>query len=97
MNQPALANPDSFSTPSNTTLNVSAPGVLANDTDPENDPLTAIQTSSPAHGALTLNPNGSFTYIPDSGYIGFDQFSYGASDGTHLLHAGLRHAGRRPG
>lgn len=82
VNQPALANPDSFSTPSNTTLNVSAPGVLANDTDPENDPLTAIQTSSPAHGALTLNPNGSFTYIPDSGYIGFDQFSYGASDGT---------------
>src|SRR5262249_11337796 len=30
-----------------------APGVLANDTDPDGDPLTALLVSGPAHGQLT--------------------------------------------
>ena len=61
---------------------MAAPGVLANDTDVENNPLTAIQVSPPAHGILSLNANGSFTYTPVANYNGTDSFTYKANDGT---------------
>lgn len=73
--------PESFSTPMDTTLNVAAPGVLSNDTDVENNSLTASVVQNPTHGSLTLNPDGSFTYIPDTGYVGPDSFTYVANDG----------------
>ena len=56
-------------------------GVLSNDTDQENDPLTAALVSNVAHGFLTLNSNGTFTYIPAAGYTGSDSFVYRANDG----------------
>ncbi len=72
---------DSYTTPVDTALNVSAPGVLANDTDADSDPLTAALVTDVSHGALTLNANGSFTYTPSSGYSGADSFTYKANDG----------------
>ncbi len=39
-------------------------GVLANDSDPEGNILTVKPGSGPAHGALSLNGDGSFTYTP---------------------------------
>src|SRR5262249_55055220 len=59
-----------------------AQGVLENDTDPEDDTLTASVVSNPAHGTLTLNGNGSFTYTPAANYNGPDSFTYVANDGT---------------
>ncbi len=38
--------------------------------------------TSPSHGQLTLNPNGSLTYTPDSNYNGTDTFTYQANDTT---------------
>jgi VCBS repeat-containing protein len=65
-------------------LTVSASdGVLANDTDPENDPLTAIKATDPTNGTLTLNSDGSFTYKPRAGFSGTDSFTYKANDGTN--------------
>ena len=58
--------------------------VLANDTDPQNNPLTAILVSGPSHGSLTLNSNGSFTYSPNPDYNGPDTFTYKASDGSNI-------------
>src|SRR5207248_4986171 len=55
---------DSYSTQKNTPLTMDAPGLLSNDTDPEKNVLTAIKVSDPAHGTVTLNSNGSFTYTP---------------------------------
>ena len=52
---------------------VTAPGVLANDTDVDGDPLTAVLVAGPAHGTLTLNANGSFTYAPTANYNGAGQ------------------------
>jgi hypothetical protein len=71
---------DSYSTPQNTTL---TGNVLTNDigTNPQ-----AILIIRPTHGALLLNPNGTFTYQPAAGYVGADSFIYYACNmGTPLV------------
>ncbi len=57
-------------------------GVLANDTDPDGDPLTAVLVTPPANGTVVLNPDGSFVYTPDADFSGSDSFTYRANDGT---------------
>ena len=49
-----VANGDSYSTSEDTTLTVPALGVLANDTDADLDPLTAVKVTDPANGMLDL-------------------------------------------
>ena len=61
-------------------LTVPAPGVLGNDSDVDSTNLTAAVVSGPSHGALTLNPDGSFTYTPTLLYAGPDSFTYQVSD-----------------
>jgi VCBS repeat-containing protein len=77
-----IAQNDVYSTSIDTPLTISVPGVLANDTDAESDALSASIFSSPAHGSLTLNTDGSFNYAPEAGFTGFDSFTYRANDGT---------------
>src|SRR5204863_4724 len=79
---PVAANDDSYTTPEDTLLTVSAPGVLANDSDVDGDALSAVLVSGPAHGTLTLNGDGSFSYTPALNYNGIDSFTYRASDGS---------------
>ena len=53
--------------------------VLDNDTDPEGDTQmvdAASPLSGPSNGTVTMNPDGTFTYTPNAGYIGTDQFVY---------------------
>jgi len=69
------ASSDHYVTPENTTLFVSSfDGVLADDTDPEGDPLQAVLSSGPSHGSLSLNGDGSVTYIPAANCAGSDSF-----------------------
>ena len=77
-----VANNDSYDFTENTTLTVATPGVLANDTDTAGYTLTAVLVTGPAHGTLTLNPNGGFTYVPATNFSGTDSFTYYASDGA---------------
>ncbi len=79
---PISAGNDSYSTAEETALNVPAPGVLSNDSDPDGDPLTAMLVSGPANGSLTLNPDGSFSYTPNTDFNGDDTFTYAATNGT---------------
>ena len=73
---PPTANPDAYSTGQDTPLTVTAPtGVLANDVGGSGGALTAALVGGPAHGTLTLNPDGSFTYTPTAGYNGPDAFT----------------------
>ncbi len=83
VNDRPIARPDEYALAKNTTLEVDAEsGVLANDEDPEGNPLTAILVTTTVDGTLTLNDDGSFTYVPDLDFAGTDSFTYVASDGT---------------
>jgi hypothetical protein len=44
--------------------------------DADGDAMTAQLVSGPTNGTLTLNPDGSFTYIPNTHYVGRDSFTY---------------------
>jgi hypothetical protein len=76
-NLPVAVN-DSYTVTSDTTLHVdAADGVLANDTGVG---LSVASHTTPADGTLTLNANGSFTYVPNPGYHGTDTFTYSVQD-----------------
>jgi virginiamycin B lyase len=77
---------DTYSTPQDSTLTASAPGVLANDGAPTQRTLTAILSSGPSDGTLAFRQDGSFTYTPTVGFSGTDSFSYYATDG--ILNSG---------
>jgi VCBS repeat-containing protein len=81
-NRAPTATNDAYTVAEDTPLTVAAPGVLANDTDPDGDTLSAALASGPSHGTLTLNANGSFTYTPDADFNGSDSFTYRAGDGN---------------
>jgi hypothetical protein len=49
--------------------------------DPDGDAITAQLVSGPTNGTLTLNPDGTFTYTPNTHYVGPDSFTYTWSDG----------------
>lgn len=55
--------------------------VLANDLDPDADPLTAELVTDVSAGSLALATDGTWTYTPDAGYVGPDSFTYRAFDG----------------
>src|SRR6185295_10057103 len=81
-NRPPVAVADSYTLGKNNPLIVAGPGVLGNDSDPDGDTLSTVKITDPAHGTVSLNANGGFTYTPASNYFGADSFSYQASDGT---------------
>ncbi|PLW81579.1 hypothetical protein CWI75_15230 [Kineobactrum sediminis] len=77
-NSPPVAQDDSYG------VDYQGKNVLANDTDIDEDPLTAILVTQPELGTVTLNSDGTFTYTPNTGASGNDVFTYQASDGTDL-------------
>ncbi len=76
---------DTYATEPGVALTVAAAqGVLANDTDPEANALTAVLVAGPTAGtgSVSLNSNGSFTYTPPAVYSGTATFTYRANDGS---------------
>jgi YD repeat-containing protein len=61
----------------------------ANDGDADGDALSIGALSAPAHGAVTLNNDGTVTYTPTGGYVGPDSFTYVLSDGRGGAVTGL--------
>jgi T5SS/PEP-CTERM-associated repeat protein/VCBS repeat-containing protein len=81
-NLPPAARDDAYAVDEDATLTVpAATGVLANDSDTVSPSLTASLMEAPRHGALTLNPDGSFIYTPAENFAGTDSFTYRANDG----------------
>lgn len=50
-------------------------------TDADNDPLSFAVGSGPSQGVLSLRPDGSFSYRPNSRFTGEDSFSFTVNDG----------------
>ncbi|HEU4867714.1 MAG TPA: Ig-like domain-containing protein, partial [Actinomycetota bacterium] len=98
VNDPPTAVDDTGTTDEDTSLNVAAPGVLANDTDVDpGDTKTVVAlngsgtlTGSTAEGGnVTINANGSYTYTPpaafqalSTGQSDTDSFQYTMADGA---------------
>jgi hypothetical protein len=90
VNQLPVAAADAYSTSEDTTLSVSAPGLLSNDTDADGDTFTVSNVNgSTANvgaaialtgGSLTVNANGSFTFVPTANWNGTQTFTYNVKD-----------------
>jgi parallel beta-helix repeat protein/VCBS repeat-containing protein len=82
VNDPPNVVNDNYSVAEDASLVISAPGVLGNDTDVDGpSPLTVSSNTTPLHGSLVINSDGSFTYTPVADYNGPDSFTYTATDG----------------
>ena len=84
-NDPPIASDDSYTALEDILLDVRAhSGVLRNDADPEGRSLTVSRVVDDVdHGTLTLNADGSFTYLNTPDYYGLDSFVYEVSDGIN--------------
>ena len=68
---------DTYTVEAGKTLIIDAAhGVLANDVDPDGDPLTFEWWNGPSYGTMVKNPDGSFSYTPNPGFIGEDGANY---------------------
>ncbi len=82
-----LAFADTYTTPKNTPLNTSAPGVLANDTGtpaPTVSQLNGSPTltgSTTGGGTVTIFADGHFNYSPNPTFEGADTFTYTVTNG----------------
>lgn len=79
LNLPPVANSDVFT---RTPTGSATGNVLINDKDPEGGILTinTTPTVGPTNGTVVINPDGTFTYTPNPGYTGPDQFVYEICD-----------------
>ena len=82
-NQPPVATNDSgFSTTQDTALSIPASALLANDTDPNGDPLSITGVSAPSQGTVTYNSAAqAVNFTPTAGYTGPAGFTYAITDG----------------
>src|SRR5262249_43518905 len=73
---------DSGTTREDAPLNVPAQGILGNDTKATSRTLSAVLAARPAHGTVSVQGSGAYTYTPGASYFGPDSFTYTVSDGT---------------
>ncbi len=71
---------DHLSTAYGAPLAVSVASLLANDTDPDGDPLTLTGVSAAQHGTVSLS-GGQVIFTPYVGFVGAAAFSYAVDDG----------------
>lgn len=75
-NQPPAAGDDEALTARNRAVTID---VLANDSDPNNDPISLVSVSDPAHGTAVID-SGKVVYTPDLDFLGSDSFTYVVQD-----------------
>src|SRR5690606_33655955 len=79
---PVAQNDSGFSTVQNTALQISASALLANDTEPNGDPLMITGVSGASNGTVSFNAQtNTITFTPANNYTGAAGFTYAISDG----------------
>jgi hypothetical protein len=78
VNDPPMAADDGAITDEDTPVIID---VAANDSDPEDDPLTVMSVTDPPHGTVMDLGGGLLKYTPDANFTGADSFTYTVSDG----------------
>lgn len=80
-NSPPNAGPDSIRVPKNSTTYTFNP--RSNDSDPNSDTLTITAKTNGGYGTVSIEGSGTqLKYIPTTGYVGRDSFTYTISDGN---------------
>ncbi|MFE3835667.1 Hint domain-containing protein [Pseudogemmobacter sonorensis] len=79
VNDDPVANPDSATTTQGTAVVIP---VLANDTDVDGDTLSILGTPTSPDGTVTVNGDGTLTFVPNPGFTGETTFTYEISDGN---------------
>ena len=77
VNDTPVALDAAFSTPEDVALQ----GRLPQASDADGDAVVYAKASDPSHGSVTVEPDGSFTYVPAADYHGGDSFRFEVSDG----------------
>ena len=77
VNDAPKANDSSITANENTAVNGTVTG-----SDIDGDGLTFALVTAPSHGKVVLNSNGSYTYTPNTDYIGNDTFTFVSNDGA---------------
>jgi VCBS repeat-containing protein len=81
VNDAPLTGADSFSTPQGEVLHIAIADLLANDSDPEGNPLAVTGVSHAAGGTVSI-VNGEVAFTPATGFSGAGSFLYTVSDGN---------------
>lgn len=79
VNDAPVANNDTASTPEDASVKIP---VLGNDSDVDGDTISVSSTTSPSHGSVVVNQDGTITYTPNANYNGVDSFQYTITDGN---------------
>jgi hypothetical protein len=74
---------DAYETPEDQTLEQTTDGVLDNDIYLGGGGLIPVLIDPPGNGTLTLNPDGTFIYVPYAGFSGTDSFTYRPVSGDY--------------
>jgi VCBS repeat-containing protein len=82
-----MAGSQTFSDHAGGLRTVGGAGLLADAGDDDDEALSVVLVTGPAHGTLNLNPAGTFTYQPVAGFVGTDTFTYRAFDGAEYSDA----------
>jgi hypothetical protein len=82
-NQAPIAISNNYATAIDSLLEVTGLGLLGNDIDFDGDDISinTIPIKNVQNGILTLNNDGSFSYLPNNGFVGEDSFEYEVRDG----------------
>ncbi|WP_211181393.1 cadherin-like domain-containing protein, partial [Psychrobacter cibarius] len=82
-NAPVINNtaPTASDTQVDATENTLMSGTLSKAIDADGDKLTYTLTVQAANGEANVNPNGTYTYMPNPDFHGEDSFAYSVSDG----------------
>jgi len=78
VNYPPVAVDDAAATTQGVPVDVA---VLANDSDPDGDPLSVTAATAGSYGTTRINADGTVTYTPETGFAGTDAFTYTITDG----------------